>query len=107
MTLIIAQLTESVGVLEAFKPYGLAGMVIMFFMGRDVWKDARDAKRDDKRNEERDQLWKQILQGLDQNTKAIGFLIRATTAEVQSRPHVVQRVKDDMADINRSIDGQQ
>lgn len=100
---LFAQVAEVTSTLDALKPYGIAGIMVAFLMGRDVWKDNRDAKREDQRNKERDELWKQVVAGLESNTTAIGYLIRATTAEVLSRPNVATRTQDEMHEINRAL----
>lgn len=100
---ILAQIQEAVGTLDALKPYGIAGVCVAFFMARDVWKDWRDSKHEDQRNAARDALWLKVEEALNRNTTALGYLIRATTAEVQSRPHVHERVLNEMEEIDRAM----
>lgn len=104
MSGLLAQIADAAGTLEQLKPYGIGGVVVAFMLAREVWKDARDAKREDKRNEERDKLWNQLLAGINQNTVAIGHLIRATTADVLSRPGVDKRVRDEMEETDRVME---
>jgi hypothetical protein len=98
---LFAQIADSA--LESLKPYGIAGICVAFFMGRDLWRDARDAKREEDRERRRDDQATRLMEAVERQTAALNHLTQAMTLEVLTRPGVVQRAKDEAQKLQDAI----
>ena len=103
---------------EQANPYGVAGVVLAFFMARDIWQRKRDADREtarDKREAKREeqQAEQTKLQAeqtakregkIDEIVDALHDLTRSLNIEVLSRPQAMQWARDESASMLKKIE---
>lgn len=71
-----------------FARYGLAGLVISWF----IWRDYRQSSIDLKRQEAHDTK-------IDQLVNSVNSLVRITSIEVMTRPNVINRARAETEEI--------
>lgn len=89
--------------LEAFKPYGLAGLVLAFFMGLHVWLLKVDKAREETREKARDEREERREGNLLQVAKALNHLTQAITLHMLAQPEMSKRFKEEAQSIRDSI----
>lgn len=85
---------------DSLKPYGIAGLFCAFFMLRDLVQSQREAERErnrEAREAKREDQFATVA-------KAVNHLTRAISLEVLTRPHVVQRARDEANTLLNELD---